>query len=95
MTIPTSNKECSIWNNKDMKTYVMIFSIVSEEVRHDIVSINELYGSLNNLKDLYDSHEELELIQLLVNIFNLELNNDDPMVLASKIKAIMHDIIIT
>jgi hypothetical protein len=95
MTIPTSNKECAIWNNKDMETHVMIFSIVSEEVRHDIVSINELYGSSNNLKDLYDSHEELELIQLLVNIFNLELNNDDPMALASKIKAIMHDIIIT
>jgi hypothetical protein len=28
----------------------------------------------------------------MVKLFNLELKNDDPMDLASKIKAIMHDI---
>jgi hypothetical protein len=38
------------------------------------------------------THSELELIQLMVKLFNLELKNDDPMALASEIKAIMHDI---
>jgi len=34
----------------------------------------------------------LELIQLLLKLFNLELKDNDPMALASKIKAIMHNI---
>jgi hypothetical protein len=66
--------------------------MVSEEVSHHIISIKDSYGALNKLKDLYDSHSKLELIQLLVKLFNLELKNDDPMALASEIKAIMHDI---
>jgi hypothetical protein len=31
-TIPTVDKELSIWNNKDKKSYVVIIAIVSEEV---------------------------------------------------------------
>jgi hypothetical protein len=57
-----------------------------------IISIKHSYGYLNKLKDLYDSHSKLELIQLLVKIFNLELKNDDSMALTSKIKAMMHHI---
>ena len=41
---------------------------------------------------MYDRHLELELIQLLVKVFNLELKNDDPMDLSSEIKTIMHQI---
>jgi hypothetical protein len=65
---------------------------VSEEVSHHIASINDSYSALKRLNDLYDTHSELELIQLMVKLFNLELKNDDPMDLASEIKAIMHDI---
>jgi hypothetical protein len=73
----------------------VIVVTVSEEVSHHIVSINDSYIALYKLKDLYDSHSELEIIQSLVNIFNLELKNDDPMALASEIKSIMHDIYAT
>ena len=41
---------------------------------------------------MYDSHSELEIIQLLMKLFNLELKDNDPMKLASKIRAIFHDI---
>ena len=41
---------------------------------------------------MYGFHLELELIQSLVKVFNLELNDDDPMALTYEIKAIMHDI---
>lgn len=34
----------------------------------------------------------MEFIQLQSNLFNLELKDNDPMALASKIKAFMHDI---
>jgi hypothetical protein len=74
------------------KAYVVISVTVSEEVSHHIASINDSYSTLKRLNDLYDTHSELELIQLMVKLFNLELKNDDPMALASEIKAIMHDI---
>jgi hypothetical protein len=90
--IPTTNKELAIWKNKDKKAYALIVVMVSEEVSHHIISTKDSYGALKKLKDLYDSHSELELIQLLVKLFNLELKNDDPMDLASEIKAILHDI---
>jgi hypothetical protein len=70
----------------------VIVVIASEEVSHHIVSINDSYSPLKELKDLYDTHSELELIQLLVKLFNLELKNDYPMALAFDIKAMMHDI---
>jgi hypothetical protein len=91
-TIPRSNKEHAIWKDKDQKAYVVISATVSEEVSHHIASINDSYSTLKRLNDLYDTHSELELIQLMVKLFNLELKNDDPMALASEIKAIMHDI---
>jgi hypothetical protein len=90
LTISTTHKEIFIWNNKYKKAYFIISKMVSEEVSCHIISIKDSYGALNKLKDLYDSHSELELIQLLVKLFNLKLMNDDPMDLASEIKAIMH-----
>jgi len=44
------------------------------------------------LKDFYDFHSELEIIQLLMKLFNLELKDNDPMKLASEIKSLCHDI---
>ena len=49
-------------------------------------------GSIKETKRLYDSHSELEIIQLLMKLFHLELKDNDPMKLASKIRAIFHDI---
>jgi hypothetical protein len=57
-----------------------------------IASISDSYGALKRLNKLYDTYFELEFIQQMLKPFNLELKNDDPMALASKIKAIMHDI---
>lgn len=44
------------------------------------------------LKDLYDSHSELDIIQLLMKLFNLYMKDNDPMKLASEIRAFYHDI---
>ena len=44
------------------------------------------------MKDLYNSHSKLELIQLLVKLFNLELKDNDPMDLVSEIKVILNEI---
>ena len=41
---------------------------------------------------IYMTHYELELIQLMLNLFNLELKNDDPMALASEITTMMDEI---
>ena len=49
-------------------------------------------GSIKKLKDLYDSHFEIEIIQLLIKLFTLELKDNDPMKLAYEIRAIFHDI---
>jgi hypothetical protein len=92
LSIPTSNKDHEIWEDKDHKEYDVIYVMVSEEVIHIIVSISDSYGSLKILNELYDTHSELELIQLMLNLFNLELKNDDPMDLTSEIKYIVHDI---
>jgi hypothetical protein len=70
----------------------VIVATLSEEVSFHIISINDSYSALNILNDLYDTHSELELIQLLVKLFNLELKNDELMSLSFEIKAIMHDI---
>jgi len=56
---------------------------VSEEVSHHIASISYSYGALKRLNKLYDTQFELELMQLILNLFNLDLKNDDPMDLTS------------
>lgn len=70
----------------------MIAAFVSEEVNHHTVSIKNTYVELKKLKDLYDSHSELEVVQLMVKLINLELKDDDPLSLASKIRAIMYGV---
>ena len=36
--------------------------------------------------------QNLKLFQLMIKLFNLELKNDDPLALASKVRSIMHEI---
>ena len=47
------------------------------------------------MKELYDSHSSLEVVQLMIKLFTLELQNDDPLTLASEVKSIMNDIKVT
>lgn len=88
----TSYKEHAIWKGKYQNVYVVIYVTVRKEVSCHIVSINVSYIVLEILNNLYDIHSELELIQLLVKLFDLELKNDDHMALAFEIKSIMHEI---
>jgi hypothetical protein len=61
-------------------------------VNHHLFSINDSHSYLDILKNLYETHSKPELIQLMVNLFNLELKNDDPMYLTFEIKDIMNKI---
>ena len=89
---PTNTKELALWKSKDKKAYALIIASVSEEVRIHSVCSKSAWEALNKLKDLYDSHSELEIIQLLMKLFNLELKDNDPMKLAYEFRAIFHDI---
>jgi hypothetical protein len=89
---PTDDKELAIWKSKDKKAYALIAASFSEEVSMHIISCKSVFSALKKLKDLYDSHSELEIIQLLMKLFNLEMKDNDPMKLASEIRALFHDI---
>ncbi|XP_057866584.1 uncharacterized protein LOC131074052 [Cryptomeria japonica] len=89
---PTDAKELIFWKSKDKKAYALIAASVSEEVSRNIISCKTAFEDLKKLKDLYDSHLELEIIQLLMKLFNLEMQDNDPMKLASEIRALYHDI---
>ena len=41
------------------------------------------------------THSTLEFVQLMIKLFTLELQNNDPLDLASEVKSIMHDIKVT
>lgn len=53
-----------------------------------ITPFTNIFIALKKLKDLYDSHLELEVVQLMIKLFTLELD----LALASKIRATMHDV---
>jgi len=89
---PTDARQLAIWKSKDKKAHALIYASVTEEVSRHILSSTTTFKALEKLKDLYDSHSELEIIQLLMKLFNLELKDNNPMKLASKIKSIFHDI---
>ena len=73
----------------------MIAASVSEEVSQHILPFSNAFEALQKLKELYDSHSALEVVQLMIKLFTLELQNNDPLALASKLKSIMHDIKVT
>jgi hypothetical protein len=89
---PTDARKLAIWKSKDKKAHALIYASVTEEVRRRILSNTTTFKALQKLKNIYDSHSELEIIQLLMKLFNLELTNNNPMKLASEIKVIFHDI---
>eukprot|EP00253_Pinus_taeda_P026355 PITA_26355 len=89
---PTSDKELIIWENINNKAYALIATSVNEEVSHHISSYSTAFEALQKLKELYDSHSALEVVQLTIKLFTLELQNNDPLALASEVKSIMHDI---
>ena len=92
---PTSDKEFAIWENKNSKAYALIATSVNEEVSCYILPFSNAFEALQKLKELYDSHSALEVVQLMIKLFSLELQNDDPLALASEVKSIMHDIKVT
>ena len=71
----------------------MIIAFISEVVSRHLVSSKSAWEPLKKLNDLYDSHFELEIIQLLMKLFNLELKDNDPMKLAYEIRDIFHDMV--
>jgi len=94
-TKPTSDKEFSIWENKNIKAYALIATSVNEEVSFHISPFSNAFEALQKLKELYDSRSELEVVQLMIKLFSLELKNDDPLALASEVRPIMKDIKVT
>jgi len=92
---PTSDKEFAIWENKNSKAYALIAASINEEVSRHISQFSNTFETLQKLKELYDSHSTLEVVQLMIKLFTLELKNDDLLSLASEVKSIMHDIKVT
>eukprot|EP00253_Pinus_taeda_P014442 PITA_14442 len=80
----TSDKELVIWENKNIKAYALIAASVNEEVSHHISSYSTASKALQKLKELYDSHSALEVVQLMIKLFTFELQNNDPLALASE-----------
>jgi hypothetical protein len=89
---PTDVRQLAIWKSKDKEAHALISASDTEEVSRHILSNTTTFKSLQKLKDLYDSHSKLEIIQLLMKLFNLGLKDNNPMRLVSIIKAIFHDI---
>ena len=89
---PTSDKELAIWENKNSKAYALIAASVNKEVSRHLTTCSTAFQALQKLKELYDSHSALEVVQLMIKLFTLELQNNDPLALASEIKSIVHDI---
>lgn len=79
----TLNKEFTIWENKNSKAYALIATSINEEVSRHISPFSNAFEALQKLKELYDSHSKLEVVQLMIKLFSLELQNDDPISLAS------------
>eukprot|EP00253_Pinus_taeda_P031134 PITA_31134 len=89
---PTSDKKLAIWENKNSKAYTLIATSVNKEVSRHISTCSTAFEALQKLKEIYDSHSALEVVQLMIKLFTLELQNNDPLALASEIKSIVHDI---
>ena len=87
--------EIAIRENKKNKAYGLIVAFVNEEVSHHISPFSNAFEALQKLKELYDSHSALNFVQLMIKLFSLELQNNDPLALASEVKSIMHDIKVT
>ena len=76
----------------DSKACALIAASVNEELSRHISPFSNSFAALNKLKELYESHSELEVVQLVIKLFSVELKNDDPLALASEVRSIMHEI---
>lgn len=86
-----STKEL-VWQHKNKKALSLIGASVTENVNWHINNLDTKWGTLKELKDLYDLHLELEFMQLQLKLFNLEMKDNDPLSLASKINVMKHGI---
>ena len=86
---PTLDKEFDIWENKNNKVCALIAAYVNEEAGCHISPFLKAFKALQKLKELYDSHSALEVVQLMIKLFSVELQNDDPLALALELKSSM------
>ena len=70
----------------------MIIATVNEEASQHILPNKSCFEAIKTLKGLYDSHSEMEVIHLMLKLFILEVKDNDPMLVASEIRATMHKI---
>ena len=64
----------------------MIIATGSEEVSQHIFPTKSCFEALKTLKYLYVSHSEMEVIKLMLKLFNLEVKDNDYIPVASEIK---------
>ena len=50
------------------------------------------FQALKTQKYLYDLHSEMDIIQLMLKLFNFEVTDSDPMMGSYDIREIMHEI---
>lgn len=55
------------------KTYALIVASISEDVSRHIIPITNSYDALEKLKYLCELLSKLEVVQLMIKLFNLEL----------------------
>lgn len=63
-TTPTNAKEKEIWKYKNSKVLALIRASINGDVYHHIQGCTFSWEYLYKLNDLFDSHSELEFIQL-------------------------------
>lgn len=68
---PTSDKEFTIWENKNNKAYALIGASINEEVSCHILPFSNAFKALQKLKELYDSHSTLEVQLMFIKLFTL------------------------
>jgi len=91
-TKPNSYKEITIWENKHRNSHALIATSINKELNCHISPLSNSFEALQKLRELYESHFELEVFQLMIKLFKLELKNDDPLALQLELISIIHDI---
>ena len=70
----------------------MIIASTNEELSRHISPFSTTFEAFQKMKELYDSHSALKVVQLMIKLFTLELQNNDPLAIASELKSIMHSL---
>lgn len=53
------------------KAYSLTATSVNEEVSNHVSLVSNAFEALKKLKELYDSHSTLEVVQLMIKLFSL------------------------